>query len=265
MSKRAIFQVCIGEQSKSKLYERCINSVKEYCDHHDIEHIILREPKLMIRPDVFAGNRSTESYAKHGGYLPIYEKEVAFDLMDEYDQMAIVDADIYIRPYSPNIFDEFGTTHAWGSVVEREMPLTDQYTTKIKSYSAMQYGKLNTRTGIDFKPKDGGFEFFNMGMIIFNCDKLKPYLNGNTAKEFIQRYEFADFVDGVGAWKWSTDQTLLNFFLKKYDVPTKHMSWKWNGLYSANTKIDECHFVHFFLKDHLPAHGEDVDLLMSSI
>ena len=39
-------------------------------------------------------------------YLPIYEKENAFDYIDDYDQIAIIDADIYIRPDSPNIFDE---------------------------------------------------------------------------------------------------------------------------------------------------------------
>jgi hypothetical protein len=77
--------------------------------------------------------------------------------------------------------------------------------------------------------------------------------------------EFKDFVDGIGAWKWSTDQTLLNYFLKKYDVPVQHMDWKWNGLYGANTKIEECHFVHFFLKDLLPEQGENVEELFKSI
>lgn len=46
---------------------------------------------------------------KYGGYLPIYEKENAFDYLDDYDQIAIIDADIYIRPDAPNIFEDFGT------------------------------------------------------------------------------------------------------------------------------------------------------------
>jgi hypothetical protein len=77
--------------------------------------------------------------------------------------------------------------------------------------------------------------------------------------------EFKDFVDGIASWKWSTDQTLLNFFLKKYNVPVKHMDHVWNGLYGANTKVDECHFIHFFLKTLLPDQGENVEELMRKI
>jgi len=53
--------------------------------------------------------------------------------------------------------------------------------------------------------------------------------------------------------------------MKSRKVPVKHMDWKWNGLYSANKKIDECHFVHFFLKDLLPERGENVEQLMGQI
>jgi hypothetical protein len=101
--------------------------------------------------------------------------------------------------------------------------------------------------------------------MLINVEKFKPYLKGQTGKQFIQRSEFKEFVDGMGAWKWSTDQTLLNFFLKKYRIPTRHLGWQWNGLFTANDKIEECHFVHFFLKDKLPNKGEDVDELMKLI
>ena len=258
--KRLIYQVCLGEQINSKLYKTCIESVAQYCEKHGIEHRIERTAKMRIAPDPFSGQRSENSWKKHGGFLPIYEKENAFDFIDEFDQIAIVDADIYIREDAPNIFDDFGTEDAWGSVVEREMPLTPQYTKKIFGYSSMQYHGLQTQ-GIDFKPDKKGYEFFNMGLILINSSKFKPFLMGQTAKQFLNRSEFKDFIDGVGAWKWSTDQTLLNYFLKKYRVPTKHLDWKWNGLYTANTEIEKCHFVHFFLKDKLPNRGENVEEL----
>ena len=44
-----------------------------------------------------------------------------------------------------------------------------------------------------------------------------------------------------------------------------HLDWRFNGLYTANTKIRECHFVHFFLKDKLPERGENVEQLMKDI
>lgn len=236
----------------------------DYCKKHNISHFIQREPKLKIKPDIFLTNRSTESYSKHGGFLPIYEKENAFHFLDEFDQIAIVDADIYVRPDAPDIFEDFGTDHPWGGVCEREMPINDQYKAKIRNYSTMQYHELQKK-GIDFKPNDLGYEFFNMGMILLNTQAFKPYLKGQSPGRFLKRAEFLDFVNGLGNWKWSTDQTLLNYFLKKYKIPVKHMDHVWNGLFTANTKIDECHFIHFFLKDKLPARGENVEELMKQI
>jgi len=261
--KRLIYQVCLGNAKNSKLYKKCIESVAHYSKKHGFDHYVQQTPILKIRPDIFTMNRSKESFEKHGGYLPIYEKENAFDRLDEYDQIAIIDADIYIRPDAPNIFEDFGTHKAFGAVVEREMPITQEYKRKIIQYSAMQYTPLYKK--VDFKNNSLGFEFFNMGMILINSKLFKPYLNNQTAKQFIERAEFKDFVDGIGAWKWSTDQTLLNYFIKKYNVPVKKMHWKWNGLYTANYQIEECHFVHFFLKDKLPNRGENVEELMKEI
>jgi hypothetical protein len=90
---------------------------------------------------------------------------------------------------------------------------------------------------------------------------IQKYLNGETPAQFIRRPEFKPFVDGLGAWKWSTDQTLLNTWIKEEKMKVKNMDWRWNGLFTANTKIKECNFVHFFLKDKLPNRGENVDEL----
>lgn len=221
-------------------------------------------PIVNIRPDPFQSNRSEDSWKKHGGYLPIYEKENAFTYINAFDQIAIIDADIFIRDYTPNIFDDFGTEHAFGAVSEREMNINQRYVDKIRNYSHMQYSSLQCNK-VDFKPTDRGFEFFNMGLILINSSLFRPYLNSQTPTEFIQRYEFMDFVNGKGPWKWSTDQTLLNFFLKKYKIPVKHLDQKWNGLFTANNDISTCHFVHFFLKDLLPDKGENVEQLMELI
>lgn len=259
---RLIYQVSVGKPSK--LYEHCIESVSQYCKRHNIKHVVQTQPILRIKPDIFTSNRSKESYEKYGGYLPIYEKENAFTFLDDYDQIAIIDADIYIREDAPNIFEDFGTDHAYGAVAEREMNILPWYENKIQNYSQMQYAQLHNR-GLDFKPNKRGYEFFNMGLILLNSKLFKPYLKGQSPYNFLMRMEFKDFVDGIGAWKWSTDQTLLNYFLKRYNIPTKHMDGKWNGLYSAVKSIEDCHFVHFFLKDKLPNAGENVEELMNTI
>lgn len=261
--KRLIFQVSVGKPSN--LYKHCIRSVHDYCERHDIKHIVLTSPKLRIKPDIFTSGRSEESYMKYGGYLPIFEKENAFEYLDDYDQIAIVDADIYIRPDADNIFSDFGTDFAFGAVAEREMDIQQWYGGKIQNYSAMQYRHLHGSGQGDFKPNNLGYEFFNMGLILLNSELFKPYLKGQDPHTFLNRMEFKDFVDGTGAYKWSTDQTLLNYFLKKYKIPTKHMEGKWNGLFGAINNVKDCNFVHFFLKDKLPDGGENVDQLMNQI
>ena len=257
--KKLIYQVYVGK--KSKLYDHCTASVAAYCKEHDIDHIVQRAPILFIKPDVFMTNRSKESYEKHGGYLPIYEKENAFTYLKTYDQVAVIDSDIWIRPGSPNIFSDIQLDADFAGVVEREMPITVEYKNKIVNYSKMQYSSIRN---IDWKWNDAGGEFMNMGMMVMN-KSIAKYLNGETPAQFLNRPRFKSFVDGMGPWKWSTDQTLLNTWIKEEPMKVQNLHWKWNGLYTANTKIKECNFVHFFLKDKLPDRGENVEQLMRDV
>ena len=259
--KRLIYQVAVG--AKSRLYKHCIQSCAEYCAKHDIDHVVQTIPKLRIKPDIFVTNRSKESYEKHGGFLPIYEKENAFSYFDQYDQIAIIDADIYIRADAPNIFNDLKPEADFGGVVEASMPILPWYVQKISNYSKMQYGQLK----INWQYNEAtGFPFMNMGMMVMNKSFAK-YLNGQTPEQFIRREEFKKFVDGMGGWKWSTDQTLLNYWVNTCGMTVQKLDWKWNALYTAidNSKIKEANFVHFFLKDKLPNRGEDVKELMKQI
>lgn len=261
--KRLIYQVYVGGK-KLKLYDTCIESVRKYCQKYNIDHIIQTKPLLRIKPDVFATNRSKESYMKYGGYLPIYEKENAFDHFKDYDQIAIIDADIFIKDKAPNIFEEISDTdYDFAACCEREMPLNSNYIAKIQNYSRMQYSNLKD---VDWKWNQQGGEFFNMGLMLMNKSFAK-YLKDQTAKQFLERSEFKRFIDGLGAWKWSTDQTLLNWWIKKEKMKVKHLDWKYNGLYTGVKKdrIKEAHFVHFFLKDKLPGNGENIKELLKLV
>jgi hypothetical protein len=258
--KTLIYQVYTG--NRSKLYDHCIESVKDYAKRIGADHIVQRHPILRIKPDIFQTNRSEESYQKYGGFLPIYEKENAFTYLRTYDSVAVVDADVYVRPTTTtSIFDDVPDAFDFGAVVERDMPLTEKYKTKIANYSRMQYGAIKS---VDWKWNKLGGEFMNMGVMVLN-KSLNNYLNGETPQQFLSRPRFKPFIDGLGAWKWSTDQTLLNVWIREEKMRIKNLDWKWNGLYTANTKLSECNFVHFFLKDHLPNRGEDVNQLMGQI
>jgi hypothetical protein len=240
-----IYQVAVGPQNP--LYEFCIASVARYCQHFGITHRVQREPILKIRPD--NSHRSSQAVERLG-YLPIYEKENAFDLFDQYYDICIVDSDIYIADYAPNIFNELGEFEFAG-VAERDMPLIERHKKKIKKYSEGQYGSL--RDQADFKWNALGAEFYNMGLMLCS-NQLKNYLNGETAYEFLTRPEFKRFVDGEGQWRWSTDQTLLNYWIKRYKIKTKNLDWRWNALYRGieDQYLSQAYFIHFFLADHIP-------------
>ena len=112
-----------------------------------------------------------------------------------------------------------------------------------------------------------GLEFFNMGMMVLNTAVMKPFLRGQTPESSSSAPSSKICLDGVGVYKWSTDQTLLNYWLKKDRIPVKHLDWKYNGLYGSlwGDNIEKCDFVHFYLKDKLPENGENVDALMEKI
>lgn len=263
MKKRVIYQVYVGR--RSRLYDHCVESVKDYCKAHNIEHVVQKQPVLKIKPDVFSTNRSKESYEKHGGYLPIFEKENAFTYLKTNDQVAIIDADIWVRPGASNIFDKVPEEYDFAGVLEREMPTTEAYTRKIANYTRMQYGMNQLNTLFDWK-HPGGANFYNMGMMVLN-KSFDKYLKGQTPMQFLMRPEFKVFIDGMGNWKWSTDQTLLNVFVKESGMSAKNLSFHWNGLFTAihPTYAREANFVHFFLKDKLPNGGENVEELMTYV
>jgi hypothetical protein len=240
-----IYQVAVGPENP--LYEFCIASVADYCQRFGITHRVQREPILKICPD--NSHRSSQAVERLG-YLPIFEKENAFDLFGQYNNICVVDSDIYIAPHSPNIFNEL-EDYEFGGVAERDMPLLDRHRKKICKYSEGQYRPLQHEA--DFRWNSFGAEFYNMGLMLCS-NQLKHYLNGETAYEFLTRPEFKRFVDGEGHWRWSTDQTLLNYWIKRYKIKAKNLDWRWNALYRGieDQYLSQAYFIHFFLADHIP-------------
>ena len=261
--KTLIYQVYVGK--KSRLYDHCTASVKAYADRIGADYVIQTQPLLRIKPDPFNTNRSKEATDRLG-YLPIYEKENAFGYFDHYVQIAIIDSDIWVRDTcDTSIFDKVPMEYDFGGVIERDMPCTTEYQRKIANYTRMQYSMQGMNHFFDWN-HPGGANFYNMGMMVVN-KSIEKYLRGQTPKQFIERAEFKNFVDGVGAWKWSTDQTLLNYWVKKEKMKVKNLTFHWNGLFTGidMNRIKECNFVHFFLKDKLPNRGENVEELMKHV
>jgi len=258
--KKMIYQVKVGPNPPA-YYDICINSAAEYCKKYGIDHIVQTEPILKIRP---LKSARSENAVERLGYLPIYEKENAFSYLDQYDQIAIVDSDIFIRDTAPNIFEELDEDTVFAGVLEKDMPLTEQYIGKIKGYSNGQYGNLKD---VEWdRSKEYGIAFYNMGLMLFS-NKIVEYLNGETPEQFIRRKEFERFVNGEGNWKWSTDQTLLNYWVRKSGMKLKNLDWKWNALFKAvrDEVLSESYFVHFFLSNNLPQKGAEIQNIIKDL
>jgi hypothetical protein len=253
---RLIYQVAVGEVPD--FYEPCIDSVREYADRIGADHHVQCRPKLRI----FPLNSQRSENALRLGYLPIFEKENAFAWLEEYDQVAIMDADIFIRPEAPDIFEAAGDADFAG-VLERDLPLTDPYREKVRKHSQGQFINLTT---VDWQWNSDGAAYYNMGLMVLNRSIAK-YLNGETPEQFIRRPEFERFVNGEGHWKWSTDQTLLNWWVKKSGMQTRDLDWRWNALYGAvrPETLKAAHFVHFFLSAKLPRKGAEIPGIIAGL
>ena len=259
-NKHLIYQVAVGD--RSDLYEHCIASVGDYAERIDADHIVQRSPILRIVPDPTRSGRSGPAVERLG-YLPIFEKEACFGYLHSYDKIAVIDADVFVRKrVHDSIFNEYSTP--WAAVRENDLPMLPWYREKLINYGRMQYGKI--WSSVD-DVTNGIFNFFNMGVMCFTCARIEPYLRGLSPAEFVRQDRFKDFVDGRGHWKWSTDQTMLNHWLKEDGITTKRLDWKWNCLYKTvdRSYLDKANFVHFFLKDKLPNRGENVQQLMKDI
>lgn len=257
--KNLIYQVKVGPNPPA-FYDICIKSVAEYCKKYNIEHIVETEAKLKIRP--LNSQRSVEAVERLG-YLPIFEKEVAFDYLDDYDNICIIDADIFIREIAPNIFEELKNDTVFAGVYEKDMPLTPEYKKKIIAYSNGQYGALRNANMIIGQ---FGTAFYNMGLMLFSS-KLKDYLNGETPEQFIRRKEFEDMVNGKGNFRWSTDQSMLNFWVHKSGMKLQNLDWRWNALFKGvkDETLKNSYFLHFFLSNNLPKRGEEIPEIIANL
>ncbi len=260
MKNNLIYQVAVGDNLPG-FYDITMTSVLNYAMKYDIAYIVQREPILKIRP---LNSQRSEKAVERLGYLPIYEKENAFNYLHKFDSVCIIDADVYINNKAPNIFEQIDEEIEFAAVKEKDMPLTDLYINKIKAYSLSQYRgftDINQTISPIF-----GIEFYNMGVMLMS-NKVKKYLNGQTPEEFIRRKEFEKFVNGEGAWRWSTDQTLLNYWIKKEQMKTKDLSWKWNVLFKGvkDEMLSQAYFIHFFLANNLPEKGMEIFKIIKDI
>ena len=252
-SSRLIYQVAVGETQP--FWDLCIDSVRRYAKRVQALHVVQTEPILRIAPK--HSERSDE--ALRLGYLPIYEKENAFAYLGRFDSVLVLDADVYVRASAPDIFRSLEAPFC--GVYERDLPLTDQHRTKLRKHSRGQFGELDD---VGWNWNEDGAEFYNMGVMGLTRGLLQ-YLRGMTPRQFLEQPRFQPFVDGHGHWRWSTDQTLLNWWLRKDRIPHRSLDWRWNALFGACIDVRPAYFLHFFLASKLPRQGREIPEIINRL
>lgn len=255
--RRLIFQVAVGEVPAH--YEHCMTTVRAYADRIGAEYEVLREPVLRIAP---RDSHRSEN-ALRLGYLPIFEKEAALARLGEFNRVAVLDADIAVLPAAPDVFEAAGDAD-FAAVRERDLPLRPEYQRKVQIYSKDQFSRLKD---VHWNWTRAGADFYNMGMMVLSAGVV-PLLRGQSPREFIQRQEFERFVNGEGQWRQSTDQTLLNWWVRKSGMSRCNLDWRWNALYSyvrPEALKQGPHFLHFNLASKLPRGGDEIPALIASM
>jgi hypothetical protein len=111
------------------------------------------------------------------------------------------------------------------------------------------------------------FPFYNMGMTEWNAS-MRHLLQGQSPKEFIERPEFEPFVNGEGKYRWSTDQVLLNTWVKRTGMTRCNLDWRWNCIHGyvipTALRMDP-HFIHFNLASKMPRGGAEIPEIIAGL
>ena len=118
-SKNAIVTIAIGDEYYNKWINNSYPSWKRYCRRFDLGLIVVDQDLISVDDIVWK--------------KPTWQKMLIAESLEKLpikvNNVCYLDTDILINYKSPNIFDDFNST--WGGVVEREMPLNNEYVNKI--------------------------------------------------------------------------------------------------------------------------------------
>jgi|TARA_R110002096_G_scaffold6646_8_gene30422 lipopolysaccharide biosynthesis glycosyltransferase len=196
--KNIVFIINVEKPGQSKPeYQYSINSWKHWCEKVGAELFVLDQPLVDM----------DEMHI-------IWQRYFLFDLLDhneiKYDQILLVDADTIVHPECPDFFKE--TDHEYCLVHD-----DGSYDWILRG---MEHYEKRIFTGEWFP----FWEYGNSGFQIVNI-KHRPFFD--SMREFYSQHkdtiQFIQSSYGIG-----TDQTPLNFMLRKHDIGLKLLPYKYN-------------------------------------
>ena len=180
-----------------KEYQYSIDSWKRFCNRHECDLIVMEEPVLPVE-DMHI----------------IWQRYYLFDMLDsnkiDYGQILLVDADTIVHPTCPNIFDYTDNKYC----LVHDDASYDWIIRSIEHY----HNSIFTEDKFNFwEYGNSGFQIVNKTHRPFFDKMRKFYFEHKDTLQYIQK------TYGVG-----TDQTPLNYMLKKQGVDKKLLPYEFN-------------------------------------
>lgn len=167
---------------RSAGYSYSIDSWKCWCRANEVELRVLEQP-------LFEGMR------------PNYFRYWCFDLLDDFDQICLVDADTIIHPKCPNFF-EF--TKGKFCAVRND----GDYDWVIRSIENYQFEFPS-----DFARPFNIWKYFNSGFLVFGCE-FKDFFEDFKAF-VIEQHNIGRLQEVQKKYGTGTDQPLINLFVNE--------------------------------------------------
>lgn len=184
------------QRSNDQGYEQSIYSWRHWCKKNNAELFILND--LLFPLDKMKLT---------------WQRYYIFDLLEnnnqEYDQICMVDADTIIHPDAPNFFNL--TENKYCAVIN---PIGEWVLRSMEVYKKTLFQDINLTYDRYF---NAGFQVINKSHKDFFKEMINFYWNNQENLLYLQN-----------TVKAGSDQTPWNFMLKKHNIETKELSYKWN-------------------------------------
>lgn len=206
--RRCICTVAIGD---SRLYQICVESQKNYAKRIEVDFILI--------------DKSLEVYSQHL-YL---NKLRAFELLYDFDEVLYLDADVFVRSNSMNIFTAH-QNHDFDLLALNESAFRDT------DFPVRVFKGLERRASRPW-PKDhsGNFIYYNTGVLLLRQRSIL----------ILDAFRIDEFFS-LERLKLIYEQTYFNWLLVRLNMKVENLSNEFNHMFFTDwyNKVNVS-FIHF--------------------
>lgn len=206
--RRAIYTINILNR-ENEIFDVCVNSIKEYAKRIGVDFI----ERNSIQDHKLSNEIDYENI--------IMEKFYIRELLNYYDRVLYLDADILIKKDSPDIFKEYSDVNYLYKYNE------------IK-FNNVQYDKqieiARRLYNINWSKSNGHYDFYNAGVMLVSKAQKKVF-NYNEDNYFV-----------FNELPMIVDEPYLHYNIFRYNIPIKELDKKFNTMIYFE---DDGWFLHF--------------------